>query len=374
LGDDALRGLERERALLLETLAPEARARVEEIDAIGRELAALPQPSRVYAAAGDFVPNGHFAPPKGPRPVQVLARGDVKKPLRPARPGGVAAVPSGAFGAVGAGEGERRAALARWLTDPSNILLRRSIVNRVWALHFGRGIVDTPNDFGRMGGEPSHPELLDALVGWFVANGESIKALHRLILTSETWKQSSKPDPERAKVDADNRLLWRANPFRLDVESFRDALLSVSGRLDPTMGGPGDRAFRFKDDHSPVYDYAGADPEASRRRGVYRFAVRSVPDPFYEALDGADPSILTPRRNVTLTALQALAAWNDAFVLRQCEHLAARAGSVAEAARLAWGRDLRPDEASRFEAYAARHGLAAACRVLVNANEFVFVE
>jgi len=142
------------------------------------------------------------------------------------------------------------------------------------------------------------------------------------------------------------------------------------------MGGPSVEQFAFKDDHSPVYDYGRVDldgPDA-RRRSVYRFIVRSVPDPFVDALDGADASILTPRRTTTLTALQALATLNDAFVLKQCEHLAARAGSVESAFRLTLGRAPRPGEAARFSEYAAKHGLVNVCRLLVNSNEFWFVD
>jgi hypothetical protein len=338
-------------------------------------LAKRPPPRLVYAATSSFVGTGTFQPPKGPRPVHLLARGDVKRPLGPAAPGALSAVAGPRFACADPSvEGNRRAALAAWLTDPANALLRRSIVNRVWLHHFGRGIVETPNDFGRMGGEPSHPELLDALAGWFMANGESIKKLHRLLLLSETWRQASDDNPAARAVDADNRLLWRMERRRLDAESFRDALLFASGRLDLRMGGPSDEHFAFKDDHSPVYDYARAEPEASRRRSVYRFVVRSVPDPFFDVLDAADPSILTPRRNTTLTALQALAALNDRFVLRQCEHLAARAGSVEAMARLLWGRRPSTSEAEALGAYAAKHGLANAARLLVNSNEFVFLD
>jgi hypothetical protein len=163
---------------------------------------------------------------------------------------------------------------------------------------------------------------------------------------------------------------------RLDAEEFRDALLFAAGTLDPTVGGPSDRQFFFKDDHSPVYDYArfDVDSAAGRRRSVYRFVVRSVPDPFMDTLDGADPSILTPRRNTTLTALQALATLNNPFVVRQSEHLARRAGDVAGLYRLLLGRAPTADESKLLGDYAARHGLANAARVLVNSNEFMFVD
>src|SRR5207249_6967495 len=144
-------------------------------------------------------------------------------------------------------EGARRAALAKWITDPKNMLTRRAIVNRVWSYHFSHGIVETPNDFGHMGALPTHPELLDWLAFWFLENGESLKKLHRLVLTSATYRQSSANNPERAKLDADNRYLWRMNRTRLDAETIRDSMLSMSRRLDLTMGGPAVQQFYFKD-------------------------------------------------------------------------------------------------------------------------------
>ena len=204
-------------------------------------------------------------------------------------------------------EGQRRAALAAWIADPKNVLTWRSIVNRVWHYHFGRGLVDTPNDFGYNGGRPSHPALLDWLAVEFRAGGGSLKTLHKLILMSAVYQQSSAHDAEAARIDADNRYLWRMNRTRLDAEEVRDAVLAVSGRLDQRMGGPGYEAFRFRDDHSPEYDHTALecihDP-ATYRRTVYRFAVRSVPSPFLECLDAADPNLNTPVRNTTLTALQ----------------------------------------------------------------------
>ncbi len=245
-------------------------------------------------------------------------------------------------------EGQRRVALAHWLSDPSNVLVRRSIVNRVWHYHFGQGIVDTPNDFGRMGSLPSHPELLDWLARWFLDQGESTKSLHRLIVTSAAYRQVSAERPAAAKIDGGNRLLWRMNRARLDAESVRDAMLSISGKLDSTMGGPSVQQFFFKDDHSPVYDYARFDVEDPKnfRRSIYRYIVRSVPDPFMESLDCADPSILTPKRNVTLTAIQALTLYNNRFVLAEARHLAERlsqmhtdpAAQIEAAYRLCLGR------------------------------------
>jgi hypothetical protein len=187
-----------------------------------------------------------------------------------------------------------------------------------------------------------------------------------------------------ARLDADNRLLWRQNRTRLDAECIRDAMLFVSGRLDFTMGGPSDRQFHFKDDHSPVYDYTRfeVDSEAGRRRSIYRHLVRSVPDPFMDCLDAADPSQLVGKRNTTLTALQALATLNNSFVLKQCEHFAVRLqrdapylpAQIQRAYRLALNRAPTTDEKESLMAYAQKHGLTNACRVLFNGTEFMFVD
>jgi hypothetical protein len=175
------------------------------------------------------------------------------------------------------------------------------------------------------------------------------------------------------------------NRTRLDAEEVRDAVLAVSGKLDLTTGGPGYEPFRFKDDHSPVYDHtdpAKVNDPATYRRTVYRFAVRSVPSPFLECLDCADPNVNTPVRNTTLTALQALALLNDPFMLKQAEYFAERLEKtggdpdrqVEAAYRLAFGRPPTAEEREALAAYAKKHGLAKACRVLFNANEFVFVD
>jgi hypothetical protein len=188
-----------------------------------------------------------------------------------------------------------------------------------------------------------------------------------------------------ALVDADNRLLWRMNRQRLDAEAVRDSVLAVSGKLDLTMGGPGFELFRFKDDHSPVYDHSDVEKitrPAAWRRTVYRFTVRSVPNPFLECLDCADPNLNTPVRNTTLTALQALALLNDPFMLQQAEFFAGRLRQatadpdhqVELACELAFGRPPRRDEQAALRDYANHHGLANLGRLLFNTNEFVFVD
>jgi len=361
------------------------RARLDEID---RELRALPPAQKVYAATSDFPSEGSFRPAKPVRTVHLLRRGDVKNPADVMQPAALSKMPTleHAYECSDASnEPARRAALANWITDPRNMMARRSIVNRVWKYHFGRGLVDSPNDFGKMGSQPSHPELLDWLAFWFVDNGESLKELHRLILTSATWRQNSLGESADAgAADADNRYLWRMNRRRLDAEEIRDALLHVSGNLNLQMGGPAVRMFYFKDDHSPVYDYSRYDVEdpQSRRRSVYRFIVRSVPDPLMDCLDAADPNLLVPQRNTTLTALQALSLLNNSFVVRQAGQFADRVskGSEPLEAQLkniclqALGRAPTPDETAWFSSHAREHGLPSLCRLVFNSNEFIFVD
>jgi hypothetical protein len=328
--------------------------------------------------------------PRAVRPVRMLRRGDVEQPEEIARPRALTCLASAGMSSdfsldASASDGSRRAALAGWLASPANVLAWRSIANRVWHYHFGRGIVETPSDFGRNGSLPNHPELLDWLAVELLENGQSLKGLHRLIVTSAVYRQSSANNPAAARIDADNRLLWKQNRRKLEAETVRDGVLAASGTLVRTMGGPGFDLFRFKDDHSPVYDHTDpvkVDNPQVRRRTIYRFTVRSVPNPFLEALDCADPNVSTPVRSQTLTALQALALFNDLFVVRQAQELARRveqqesdpARQIDVAFLRALGRLPTASERDALVVHAARHGLAQACRVLFNANEFIFVD
>jgi hypothetical protein len=356
-----------------------------------QQIAALPTPSLVYAAAADFDPDGSLRPSLNPRPIHVLNRGEITQPREEVGPGAlscVAGLPSRYRIPDGAEEGQRRAALAGWLTARDNPLVWRSIVNRVWHHHFGRGLVDTPNDFGRMGSVPSHPELLDWLAVWFrdEARG-SFKALHRLIVTSDTYRRSvGTPQSRAVESDPDNRLLSHRNPIRIDAECIRDAMLLASGRLDLRMGGAGDMQFDLQPGiHvTPRVDYTrfDLDSAAGGRRSVYRFLFRTLPDPLMDALDCPAGDQLTAVRNNSVTVQQALALWNNAFVARQAEHLATRLESESGTSEsridlaflLTLGRPPAPEELRELVAYTSRHGLAAACRLLFNANEFVFVD
>jgi hypothetical protein len=283
-------------------------------------------------------------------------------------------------------EGQRRLALANWVADPKNSLTWRSIANRLWQYHFGQGLVDTPNDFGRLGSAPTHPELLDWLAATIRDNGGSLKAIHRLILTSAVYRQSSARSVEAAAVDADNRYLSRMNVRRLDADSTRDALLVLSGKLDSTMGGPPGKQFVevkvFGMRPEADYQNFNVDDPANYRRSIYRFILRTMPDPMMTALDCPDGTQLTPTRNVSITALQALAMVNDKFIIRQSEHLATRLSAenreprdqVTGLYQLAFCRPPRDTELAAVTAYAEKHGLANACRFLLNTNEFVFID
>ncbi|MCE9533979.1 MAG: DUF1549 domain-containing protein [Planctomycetes bacterium] len=371
-------GLLKERAELLAKLAP--------LDA---ELAKTKPAGLVYAGtvhsgSGTFQGTG---PSGKPRPIFVLKRGSVTAPLEEVGPGTLSVVPglSAVFDLPkNHTEGERRAALARWLSDSKNPLPWRSIVNRVWQYHFGRGIVATPNDFGRMGQLPSHPELLDWLAAEFRDNGQSLKALHKLMVTSSVYRQTSATNERFEALDAGNIYLWRMPRRKLEAEALRDAILMLAGKLDRTLYGPAYQDFVIEQPaHSPHYQYHLHDPDdpKSRRRSVYRFLVRSKPQPLMTVLDCPDPSMQVDKRNETLSPLQALALLNNGFVLTMSKHLAKRVESVgtleeqiALAIKLALGRPAKAEETKALVEHAKIHGLANACRVILNLNEFAFVD
>lgn len=362
----------------------EATRQIAEAEAM---LAALPPQQTVYAAATNFTAQGNFKPTGGkPREVFVLHRGEVSIPGDPAVPGVIpmAADSQWQFDAK-LNEAERRAQLANWLTDPEHPLVWRSIVNRIWQYHFGQGIVATPNDFGRMGAEPTHPELLDWLAAEFRDGGQSMKALHRMIVTSNTYQQSSADIAANSSIDGSNQYLWRSHRRRLSAEELRDSILSVSGTLDTAMGGPGFYLFALeKTAHSPHFEYHKFDPadKRSHRRSIYRFIARSQPNPFLTTLDCADSSQSTPRRNETLTSLQALSLLNNKFNLVMAgefaKRLATEANSVGEQVdRVMALLTQRPTTAAERDdliAYAETHGLENLCRILFNLSEFVFVD
>jgi len=376
-------------------MKPELRAERDAINVelaeLNKELATFPKPETVFAATvhygvGDFRGTGWNG--GKPRPIHVLARGQVTSPGREVTPGALSMLkfqPARFDIPKDAPEAQRRAALARWIVDPQNPLTWRSIVNRVWQYHFGEGLVTTPNDFGRNGAKPSHPELLDWLAVEFRDSGGSLKKLHKLIVMSATYRQTSQPTTGQSPT-ADNTLLWRQNRRKLEAEAVRDAVLSVTGKLDLTMGGAGWQDFVIeRPEHSPHYEYGLADPEDPKtwRRSIYRFIVRSQTQPWMTALDCADPSQRVDKRNESLSPLQALALLNNGFMVTQAQHFAARlqqekpndlAAQIERAHWLAFGRKATATEQQKYIAFARSYGLPNLCRVLLNLNEFTFAD
>jgi mono/diheme cytochrome c family protein len=279
--------------------------------------------------------------------------------------------------------GKPREALGAWITDPHNPLTPRVIANRLWHWAFGQGIVNTPSDFGLGGDRPSHPELLDWLAAQLGRRAGSLKAIWRLILTSETWKQDSRfvDGAEGVAKDAGNRLLWRQNPRRLEAEAIRDSVLAVSGKLNLERGGPGFEDFEYKQAYAPIYSYVTADKPALWRRSIYRYRVRTTPDRFLTTLDCPDTANLTPKRLNTTTPLQSLALFNNDFMLRQSRYFAERLAAepdvetqVRRAFELAFARGPSAIELELSTYFIEAEGLFAFCRSLYNANEFVYVD
>lgn len=321
-------------------------------------------------------------------PVHLLVRGDSESPAgEPLAPAALTSLkmldPS--LGDIDTSEGDRRAALARWITHPENPLTPRVIVNRLWHWHFGQGIVNTPSDFGYGGDRPSHPELLDWLAHQLKEQGWSLKSLHRMILNSKTYQQQSQHDKDSAsvKVDADNRLLWRQNPRRLEAEVIRDAVLQVSGKLNSEQGGPGFQDFTYEEAYAPIYRTITADEPALWRRSIYRYIVRTTPDRFLTTFDCPDPANMTAKRLHTTTPLQSLALYNNDFILRQSRHFAQRieseVGTIAveqvnRAFQISLGRLPSHQEQRLAVSFVEQQGLFALCRSLLNSNEFVYVD
>ncbi len=383
------------QTIIRESLDEQARHRFDqatsELKHLDESTSELPAQSKVFAGTihsggGAFRGTG----PDGgkPRVIHLLNRGDVRTPKQVVGPGAIPLVDglrSRFTLADDAPEDARRLALAVWLSDDRNPLTWRSIVNRIWHYHFGRGIVDTPNDFGRMGGLPSDPELLDWLAVEFRDGGQSIKQLHKWIVLSSTYRQVSTTNPANALIDSGNQYLWRMNRRKLEAEALRDSVLAVAGKLDLTMGGPGFEDFVVeRPEHSPHYEYKLFDPNdpKSQRRSIYRMIVRSQPQPFLTTLDCADPSMSVDKRNESLTALQALTLLNSRLMIEMSQRLAERLGKTSGdlAAQVRLGFELaisRPPTTAEqvgLVAYARQFGLTNTCRVIFNLNEFAFVD
>jgi hypothetical protein len=282
----------------------------------------------------------------------------------------------------------RRTALADWLLAPENPLTARVMVNRIWAQHFGRGLVATPSDFGAMGDAPSHPELLDWLASEFVACGWSMKAIHRLIVTSATFQQASRGAGAEPAADPENALLWRQNRRRLDGETIRDALLAVSGSLSPKMHGPS--VFpELPPELSRLSSKGAVWPvsphQADRnRRSIYVFVRRNLRYPFFEVFDRPDTNVSCPQRARTTTAPQALSLMNSPLARQAAKRFAARvrqgAGTdpqsqIDRAVRLALGHPPDRVESNLLKEFLATYNsLEALGAALLNSNAFLFLD
>ena len=316
-----------------------------------------------------------------PGPTHRLHRGDPLLKRETVSPGTLALFQPLVL-STNAPERDRRLALADWIARSDNPLTARVIVNRVWQHQFGVGLVNTPNDFGKNGSKPSHPELLDWLASDLIEHGWSLKHLQRRILSSATWRQSGLPRQQALAVDAGSRLLWRFPPRRIEAEGIRDSILAVSGNLDRARGGPS--FYLHEVDRENVYHYHPKEAfgPADTRRMVYAFKVRMEQDGIFGAFDCPDGSLVMPRRSVSTTPLQALNLFNSRFILDQSRTFADRlrreAGDQPEsqvraAWQLAFNRSPQPTEANEAMAFVRTEGLQAFCRGVLNANEFLFI-
>lgn len=326
--------------------------------------------------------------PQRATPIHVLARGDYQNKGERVGPRPLGVLLEEGARELPADAPNPRTHLARWIADANNPLTARVIVNRIWQHHFGQGIVATPNDFGRMGGRPSHPELLDWLANEFVRNGWRMKPLHRLILTSRAWRQSSEA-PHAAPAmekDADNRLLWRFNRRRLDAEQIRDAMLAVSGRLNLKMGGPSvivpvdqelvDLLYK------PSQWAVTKDASEHDRRSIYLLHKRNLRLPMLEVFDAPDMQTSCARRESSTHAPQALELLNGAFANQMARALAARldreapssaAAKVELAYRLATGRLPNAREKAAALRFLKSQPLSEFALAVLNLNAFLYV-
>ena len=390
----------------LDTLSPETKARIEQLNTQRTSL----QKTLAELNAAPMVYSGRLT---APEETFRLHRGDPLQKREPVDPAGLASFGSAWRLDSKSTEAQRRERLAQWIADPVNPLTARVIVNRLWHYHFGTGLVDTPSDFGLNGGKPSHPELLDWLaieLRGREGEGErgrnanastnhepdlpslplppspppplSLKQLHRLIVTSATYRQSGTPRDDGLAADAGSRLLWRFPPKRLEAEVLRDAVLATSGQLDRRMNGMGFDLFEPNANYVRVFNSKQSFvPATDFRRMVYAHKHRMQLDDTFGTFDCPDGGQVAPKRNSSNTPLQALNLLNSRFLVQQSELFAARiraessdpASQVAVAIQLAFGRLPTNDETTAAVTFVKEHGLPALCRAVLNANEFLFV-
>ncbi len=314
-----------------------------------------------------------------PDKIHLLNRGDPEQPKEEVAPALLSVLGDKKL-PTDAPEQARREALAGWIADPSNPLTARVMVNRIWQGHFGAGLVQTPSDFGNNGMKPTHPALLDWLAQEFVRAGWSVKHMHRLIMLSETYRQSSAVDAQAARLDADARLLWRFPSRRLDAETIRDAMLAVSGKLNPKMYGRGFDLFDKRGGLSGFKPIEESTPE-NQRRMIYAHKVRREPEAVFGAFDCPDAGQSTAVRTASTTPIQALNLFNSPFTLQRSADFAERvrteagadpSAQVRQAYQFALSREPTAQELTEALPAVRTHGAAVLCRALFNCSEFLF--
>jgi hypothetical protein len=280
-------------------------------------------------------------------------------------------------------EQQRRRALADWIASPDNPLTARVIVNRIWQHHFGQGLVPTPSDFGAGGVPPTHPELLDWLARELVTHDWSLKHIHRLILNSATYRQSSQPNPAALAIDGATQFWWRFPPRRLAAEPIRDSILAISGTLDLKMGGPGFSAFEIEAENVRHYHPKTSYGPEDWRRMIYMTKVRMEQDSVFGLFDCPDAATSVAQRSRSTTPLQALNLFNSQFLLQQAglfakrlesEHPGNLRSQVTLAYELCYSREPTEDEFSDATEFVQNNGLTAFCRALLNSNELLFLQ
>ncbi|HEY0548900.1 MAG TPA: DUF1553 domain-containing protein, partial [Verrucomicrobiae bacterium] len=360
-------------------------------ESLGQRIDALQKEKRSFTLALLMTDNTEKVPV-----TKILFQGDHKDPREPVVPGFISALdpnPAPIKKPRNAKTTGRRLTLADWIASANNPLTARVLVNRVWQEHFGQGLVATPNDFGLAGARPTHPELLDWLADEFMRSGWSVKSLHRLIVTSATYRQASAFKP--AQTDSNNQLLSHQNIRRLSAEQLRDSLLAVSGtlKLDHAGGPPiwpdlppeilqANPAF-LDDNETKTKGWYPSPRTNQNVRSVFLIQKKTVRVPFMETFDLPENSVSCARRNVSIVAPQALSLLNSSLTIEAARALAERvqheAGTsttkqIERAFALALQRAPQPDERRACLALVQQRNLTELCRALLNVNEFVFID